>query len=46
MDVSRSGREMSVRTITAFTAAHSLSLAAATFGWVGVPERPLNAAIA
>jgi hypothetical protein len=37
---------MLVRTITAFTVAHSLSLAAATFGWVGVPERPLNATIA
>ncbi|MEP9356901.1 HupE/UreJ family protein [Xanthobacter sp. KR7-65] len=35
-----------VKTITAFTVGHSLSLAAATFGWVGVPERPLNAAIA
>ncbi|WP_245276240.1 HupE/UreJ family protein [Methylocapsa aurea] len=39
-------RWMLVRTITAFTVAHSLSLAAATFGWVGVPERPLNATIA
>jgi len=37
---------MLVHTITAFTVGHSLSLAAATFGWVGVPERPLNAAIA
>jgi HupE / UreJ protein len=37
---------MLVHTITAFTIGHSLSLAAATFGWVGVPERPLNAAIA
>ncbi|RAI43534.1 HupE/UreJ family protein [Rhodoplanes roseus] len=37
---------MLVRTITAFTVGHSISLAAATFGWVGVPERPLNAAIA
>jgi len=37
---------MLVHTITSFTIAHSLSLAAATFGWVGVPERPLNAAIA
>ena len=37
---------MLVHTITAFTMGHSLSLAAATFGWVGVPERPLNAAIA
>ncbi len=40
------GPWMLIRTITAFTIAHSLSLAAATFGWVGVPERPLNAAIA
>lgn len=40
------GPWMLVRTITAFTIAHSLSLAAATFGWVGVPEQPLNAAIA
>jgi hypothetical protein len=40
------GTWMLVRTITAFTVAHSLSLAAATFGWVGVPERPLNATIA
>jgi hypothetical protein len=40
------GRWMLVKTITAFTVAHSLSLAAATFDWVGVPERPLNAAIA
>jgi hypothetical protein len=40
------GRWMLVHTITAFTVAHSLSLAAATFGWVGVPEKPLNATIA
>jgi hypothetical protein len=40
------GRWMLFHTITSFTVAHSLSLAAATFGWVGVPERPLNAAIA
>ena len=37
---------MLFRTITAFTAAHSITLAAATLGWVGVPERPVNAAIA
>jgi hypothetical protein len=37
---------MLVHTITAFTVAHSLSLAAATFGWIGVPEGPLNASIA
>lgn len=35
-----------VKTITAFTVGHSISLAAATFGIVGVPEKPLNAAIA
>ncbi len=35
-----------VKTITAFTVAHSLTLAAATLGWVGVPEAPVNAAIA
>ncbi len=35
-----------VKTITAFTVAHSLTLAAATLGWVGVPEAPANAAIA
>lgn len=35
-----------IKTITAFTVAHSLTLAAATFGWVGVPESSVNAAIA
>jgi len=35
-----------VKTITAFTIGHSLSLAAAAFGWIGIPERPLNACIA
>jgi hypothetical protein len=35
-----------VKTITAFTVGHSLSLAAAAFGVVGIPERPLNASIA
>jgi HupE / UreJ protein len=37
---------MLVKTITSFTVAHSITLAAATLGWVGVPERPVNAAIA
>ena len=37
---------MLVKTITSFTVAHSITLAAATFGWVGVPERAVNAAIA
>lgn len=35
-----------VKTITAFTVAHSLTLAAVTFGWVGVPEGFVNAMIA
>ena len=35
-----------VKTITAFTVGHSLSLAAAAFGVIGVPEKPLNAVIA
>jgi len=34
------------KTITAFTVGHSASLAAAAYGVVGVPERPLNACIA
>ena len=33
-------------TITAFTAAHSLTLAAATLGFVSVPQRPVEAIIA
>ncbi len=37
---------MLVKTITAFTIAHSLTLAAATFGWVGVPESFVNTMIA
>lgn len=39
-------RWMLIKTITAFTVAHSITLAAATFGLVGVPERAVNAAIA
>ena len=35
-----------VWTITSFTVAHSITLAAATLGWVGVPDKPVNAAIA
>jgi hypothetical protein len=37
---------MLVKTITAFTVAHSLTLAVATFGIATVPAAPLNAAIA
>jgi hydrogenase/urease accessory protein HupE len=39
-------RWMLVKTISAFTLAHSLSLAAATLGFASVPAPPLNAAIA
>ena len=34
------------KTITAFTVGHSISLAAAAFGLIGIPEGPLNACIA
>ncbi len=37
---------MLLKTITAFTLAHSVTLAAATFGLIHVPSRPLEAAIA
>lgn len=33
-------------TITAFTLSHSLTLAAATLGWVNVPQQPVEAVIA
>ena len=39
-------RWMLVKTVTAFTVAHSLTLAVATLGWAKVPGQPLNAAIA
>jgi HupE / UreJ protein len=39
-------RWMLIKTITAFTVAHSLTLAIATFGWAEAPVLPLNAAIA
>ena len=41
-----SGRTALVKTITAFTAAHSITLALATLGHASVPLPPLNAAIA
>ena len=40
------GARRLVWTITAFTAAHSLTLAAATLGWVNVPPPPVEASIA
>ena len=39
-------RWMLVKTITAFTVAHSITLALATFGFASAPVLPLNAAIA
>ncbi|MBK6558161.1 MAG: HupE/UreJ family protein [Comamonadaceae bacterium] len=39
-------RWMLVKTVTAFTVAHSITLAMATFGVADVPALPLNAAIA
>lgn len=40
------GRMMLLKTITAFTVAHSITLAIATLGYASVPLPPLNAAIA
>ena len=39
-------RWMLLKTVSAFTVAHSLTLAIATFGWANAPVPPLNAAIA
>jgi len=40
------GRRRLVGTITAFTVAHSVTLAAASLGWVNVPGAPVEAVIA
>lgn len=40
------GTRRLVATITAFTVAHSLTLAGATLGWVHVPQKPVEAVIA
>jgi hydrogenase/urease accessory protein HupE len=40
------GTRRIIATITAFTAAHSITLAAATLGWVDVPGPPVEALIA
>jgi hydrogenase/urease accessory protein HupE len=40
------GAWLLVKTITAFTIAHSITLAAATLGWVHVPQPPVEAVIA
>ena len=39
-------RWMLLKTVTAFTVAHSITLAIATFGYASIPVVPLNAAIA
>jgi len=39
-------RWMLVKTVTSFTLAHSVTLAAATLGWARAPAEPLHAAIA
>ena len=39
-------RRKLVTTVTAFTLAHSITLAAATLGWVHVPQAPVEAVIA
>ena len=41
-----SDRWMLLKTVTAFTLAHSITLAIATLGWAQPPELPLDAAIA
>ncbi|NJN51240.1 MAG: HupE/UreJ family protein [Gammaproteobacteria bacterium] len=41
-----SGPWQAIKTITAFTLAHSMTLAAATLGWVAVPQGPVEAVIA
>jgi len=40
------GRRSLIKTITAFTVAHSITLALATLGYATIPGPPLNAAIA
>ena len=45
MIIVRSTRSL-IKTITAFTVAHSITLALATLGYASVPTDPLNAAIA
>jgi hypothetical protein len=40
------GMRRLVATVTAFTLAHSVTLAAATLGWVAVPSAPVEATIA
>lgn len=45
MFIVRSGRSL-VKAITAFTVAHSITLALATFGFVKLPSSPVEAAIA
>ena len=43
--ITRGGWKL-VKTVTAFTLSHSLTLTAATLGWVHVPQQPVEAIIA
>jgi len=43
--ITRGGWKL-VKTVSAFTISHSLTLSAATLGWVHVPQRPVEALIA
>ena len=43
--ITRGGWKL-VKTVTAFTVSHSLTLSAATLGFVHVPQRPVEAVIA
>jgi hydrogenase/urease accessory protein HupE len=40
------GWRLLIATVTSFTLAHSITLAAATLGWVSVPQSPVEAVIA
>jgi len=40
------GTRRLIATVTAFTVAHSITLAAATLGWAHVPQKPVEAVIA
>ena len=43
--ITRGGWKL-VKTVTAFTLSHSITLTAATLGWVHIPQRPVEAIIA
>lgn len=43
--ITRGGWKL-VKTVTAFTIAHTITLSAATLGWVHIPQQPVEAVIA